>query len=588
MSLRLRRQVVNADGRVTRLIGALSLLLGICLGGGCTDHADNAGDAIGAPAAQWFTEITTAVGLDFVHETGATGKLYMPEVIGPGAALFDFDNDGDLDIYLITGNHGLPDAVVEQTPTNRLYRQDPDGRFVDVTAPSGLGDGGYGMGVAIGDVDNDGDADVYVTNYGPDRLYQNRGDGTFEDITESAGIDVPGWSCSAVFLDYDRDGFLDLYVTQYVEFDPLLRCFDEAGRRDYCGPKAFPPIHDVLLHNNGSSGAPGFTDVSEEAGVASVAAAGLGVVCEDLNDDGWIDVYVANDAYPNHLWLNQRDGTFREAALMMGAAYNLHGQSEAGMGVVAADFDNDSRLDLFVTHLRVETNTHYRNLGRGVGFDDVTGETGLAASSMEYTGFGTAALDVELDGDLDLVVANGRVNRVDPRPDASIDPPWDLLAEPNLFYLNDGRGRFELIERPVASLCGLIEITRGLAIGDIDSDGDLDILISNVQGPARLYRNTSPRNGHWLVVRAADLSLRRDAIGARVTVFCDGQPLVRAITRGFGYLSSSDPRAHFGLGDVDRVDRIEVRWPDGARESFPATDVDRVVQVTRGTGKRQP
>ncbi|MCH8344799.1 MAG: CRTAC1 family protein [Planctomycetes bacterium] len=573
---------------MTHLIGALSLLLGICLGGGCTDHADHPADASQAPAAQWFTEITTAVGLDFVHETGATGELYMPEVIGPGAALFDFDNDGDLDIYLINGNHGLPDAVVEQIPTNRLYRQDPDGRFVDVTAESGLGDGGYGMGVAIGDIDNDGDADVYVTNYGPDRLYQNRGDGTFEDITESAGIDVPGWSCSAVFLDYDRDGFLDLYVTQYVEFDPLLRCFDEAGRRDYCGPKSFPPIHDVLLHNNGSSGGPGFTDVSEQAGVASVAAAGLGVVCEDLNDDGWIDVYVANDAYPNHLWLNQRDGTFREAALMMGAAYNMHGQSEAGMGVVAADFDNDSRFDLFVTHLRVETNTHYRNLGRGLGFDDVTGETGLAASSMEYTGFGTAALDVELDGDLDLVVANGRVNRVDPLPDSSLDPPWDLLAEPNLFYLNDGRGRFELIERPVASLCGLIEITRGLAIGDIDSDGDLDILISNVQGPARLYRNTSPRNGHWLVVRATDLGLRRDAIGARVTVFCDGRPLVRTITRGFGYLSSSDPRAHFGLGDVDRVDRIEVRWPDGARETFPATDVDRIVQVTRGTGMRQP
>ncbi|MCZ6811131.1 MAG: CRTAC1 family protein [Planctomycetota bacterium] len=572
---------------MTRLIGASSLLVCTCLGG-CTDHAESPSDAIQAPAAQWFTEITTTVGLDFVHETGATGELYMPEVIGPGAALFDFDNDGDLDIYLVNGNRGLPDAVVEQTPTNRLYRQDPNGRYVDVTAESGLGDGGYGMGVAIGDIDNDGDADVYVTNYGPDRLYRNRGDGTFEDITESAGIDVPGWSCSAVFLDYDRDGFLDLYVTQYVEFDPDLHCFDQAGRRDYCGPKSFTPIHDVLLHNNGGSGGPGFTDVSEEAGIASVAAAGLGVVCDDLNDDGWIDIYVANDAYPNHLWLNQRNGTFREAALMMGTAYSLHGQPEAGMGVVAADFDNDSRVDLFVTHLRVETNTHYRNLGRGVGFDDVTGETGLAASSMEYTGFGTAALDVELDGDLDLVVANGRVNRVDPRPDASIDPPWNLLAEPNLFYLNDGQGRFELIERPVASLCGLIEITRGLAIGDIDSDGDLDILISNVQGPARLYRNTTPRNGHWLIVRAVDPSLRRDAIGARVTVLCNGQRQVRTIARGFGYLSSSDSRAHFGLGDVDRVDRIEVRWPDGARETFPATDVDRVVQVTRGTGKRQP
>ncbi|MCH8153431.1 MAG: CRTAC1 family protein [Planctomycetes bacterium] len=584
----MRRQVVSAPGRVTRLIGALSLVLGICLGGGCTDHADNPGDASQAPAAQWFTEITTAVGLDFVHETGATGKLLLPEVACGGAALFDFDSDGDLDIYLINGNQFFSDAAVAQTPINRLYRQDPAGHFVDVTAESGLGDGGYGMGVAIGDIDNDGDADVYVTNYGPDRLYRNLGDGTFEDITESAGIDVPGFSCSAAFFDYDLDGFLDLYVTQYVEFDPDLHCFDQAGRRDYCGPLVFTPVHDLLLHNNGDPQEPGFTDVTEQAGVSSAAGAGLGVVCEDLNDDGWIDVYVANDGYANHLWLNQGDGTFREAALMMGVAYNLHGQPEAGMGVVAADFDNDTHVDLFMTHLAQETNTLYRNVGGGAGFTDITGRSGLGASSMTYTGFGTAALDVELDGDLDIIVVGGRVALGDPHPNSSVPAPWDRLAEPNLFFVNNGNARFEPVDRPVEALCGRVEVTRGLAIGDIDSDGDLDILISNVQGPARLYRNITPRKGHWLIVRAVDPSLRRDAIGARVTVLCNGQRQVRTIARGFSYLSSSDPRAHFGLGDINRVDRIEVRWPDGMRELFPATDVDRVVQVTRGTGKRQP
>ena len=562
------------------------------LGAGCSDAPTGLGGAARASSestdVQWLTEITSESGLDFVHESGATGALHLPEIVGGGIALWDFDNDGDLDVYLVNGNRTLPGGGCAESPTNRLYRQEDDGRFTDVTAESGLGDGGYGMGVAIGDIDNDGLKDVYVSNYGPDRLYRNRGDGTFEDITEAAGIDVDGWSCSVAFFDYDRDGFLDLYVTQYVAYDPRKRCFDRAGRLDYCGPMDSPPVSDVLLHNNGNPAAPGFTDVSAKAGLTSTAAAGLGVVCEDLDDDGWPDVYVANDAYPNHLWLNQHDGTFRDAAVVMGAAYNLHGQPEAGMGVLAADLDNDTAPDLFVTHLRIETNTHYRNLGGGAGFADVTGETGLGASSMVFTGFGTAALDIDLDGDLDLVVASGRVNRLDPLPGASVEPPWDLLAEPNLFYLNGGRGRFELLDGPVASFCSPIEITRGLAVGDVDSDGDLDLLITNIHGPARLYRNDAPRRGHWLVVSAIDPRLRRDAIGARITVVSGGRRLVRTIASTSSYLSSCDPRAHFGLGSVDRVDRIEVRWPDGRQEQFRGTEVDRRVRLLRGAGESTP
>ena len=556
-----------------------------CLGMGC-DRSDPVSNAEVEP--QWFVEITREAGLEFVHEGGATGEYFLPEIMGPGAALFDYDNDGDLDIYLVNGNRRLPERVLALEPVNRLYRQDPDGRFVDVTDASGLGDGGYGMGVAIGDIDNDGDADVYVTNFGPDQLYRNRGDGTFENITAAASIDVLGWSCSAAFFDYDLDGYLDLYVTQYVEFDARLKCPDHAGRPGYCGPKAFAPTFDVLLRNNGDPAVPGFSDVSDEAGITKVSpGAGLGVVCEDFNLDGWPDVYVANDAYANHLWVNQGNGTFVDDALIVGAAFNVHGLAEAGMGIVTADFDNDNDLDLFLTHLNVESNTFYQNLGGGSGFIDVSAGSGLASSSRLFTGFGVAAFDVEFDGDLDIAVVNGRVVRGDPRPEADAPPPWDTLVEPNLFYLNDGGGRFRLIDQMTASFCRRTELTRGLATGDIDGDGDVDMLINNAVGPARLYRNQAPRQGHWLIVRAFDPGLNRDAIGAQVTVVCGDRRFLRTITRAGSYASSSDPRAHFGLGHATRVDAIEVRWPGGMLERHRIDGVDRVVELARGQGERQ-
>ncbi|MCZ6817101.1 MAG: CRTAC1 family protein, partial [Planctomycetota bacterium] len=490
--------------------------------------------------------------------------------------------DGKLDIYLTTGTANLGRDVGPDGPRNRLYRQEANGRFSDVTASSGLGDAGYGMGVAVGDIDNDGDADVYVTNFGPDRLYRNRGDGTFEDITATSGIAVPGWSCSAAFLDYDCDGFLDLFVTQYVKYEDSKRCVDRAGRPDYCGPESFRPSSDVLLHNNGDGT---FTDVSARSGITSESAAGLGVVCDDLNSDGLPDVYVANDAYANHLWINQGNGTFRESALLLGAAYNAHGKAEAGMGVVAADLDGNDSTDLYVTHLANESNTMYRNTKAQGGFIDGTGLAGLAASSMSYTGFGTAAFDVELDGDLDLLVVNGRVARGNPLPGATVPPPWDVFAEPNLFYMNNGNGRFELLGTPMASVCDPIEISRALVAGDIDSDGDIDVLINNIQGSARLYRNDAPRKGHWLGVRATSPQLRRDAIGAKITVFCGERRFSRTINRGHGYLSSHDPRAHFGVGGHTRVERIDVRWPDGLLERFPGSPVDRYVELVQGTGE---
>jgi hypothetical protein len=520
--------------------------------------------------------------LHFVHQAGATGELHVPEIMGAGTALFDYDQDGDLDIYLTNGALNLGGAPAPGTPVNHLFRQEPDGRFVDVTVSSGLGDPGYGMGVAVGDIDNDGDLDVYVTNYGPDRLYRNRGDGTFQDVTAGAGIDVDGWSCSAAFFDFDRDGFLDLYVTRYVQYDSEIKCLDQTGRRDYCGPVSYEGTSDVLLHNSGDGS---FTDVSEAAGMTEISARGLGVVCEDFNDDGWPDVYVANDAHPNQLWINRGNGTFRDEGFLMGAALNAHGNSEASMGVVAADFDNDADLDLFLTHLVKESNTLYRNLGGGLGFEDATGVTGHGVSSMPYTGFGTAAFDVEFDGDLDLAVVNGRVMHGVPLSVQGVDPPWALYAEPNLFYVNDGTGRFELASVVAGSFHERTEVTRGLAVGDVDSDGDLDLLIGNVQGPARLYRNDAPRKGHWLTIRAIDPRLHRDAIGAVVTVHCGDRRFLRTVSMGFSYLSSSDPRLCFGLGPATRIDRIHIHWPDGLQEEFHTEGVDRALELRRGTGE---
>src|SRR5258708_7810874 len=361
-----------------------------------------------------------------------------------------------------------------------------------------------------------------------------------------------------------------------------MHCTNKGRKPVYCGPRRSPPLADVLLHNEGGRH---FTDGSAEAGISAVRAAGLGVVCADFDGDGWADVYVANDAYANQLWINQHDGTFRDAALSQGVALNMSGHPEAGMGVVAADLDGDGTLDLFVTHLADESNIMFLNRGKGRGFRDATGRSGTGPSSVPFTGFGVVAFDADLDGDLDLLVVNGRVNRGEVNPESIPPAPWNVLAETKLFYTNDGQARFTLATAQAGELATASEVSRGLAMGDIDDDGDIDVVVSNTGSRSRIYLNQAPRAGHWLRVRALDPRYKRDALGALVTVSAGGRRFVRCIESSSSYLSSSDPRAHFGLGAAERVDSIEVVWPDGLRESFACPRLDGDLELCRGAGQ---
>ncbi len=559
----------------TAVVSLLSVSLALLAG------CDPTNGTKGRPAGPLLTDITDESGLDFVHDAGVDSGYFMPESIGSGGAFLDYDNDGNLDIYLVNGARRGTNDPDRPSPRNRLFRQVHDGAFLDVTETSGLGDAGYGMGVAVGDIDNDGDVDVYITNFGPDALYRNNGDGTFSDISDAAGISNPEWGTSAVFFDYDLDGFLDIYVANYLALDTTVSCSDEAGRRDYCGPGAFLGVPDVLYHNNGDGT---FTDVSVASGVARGSSKGLGVVSADLDGDLYPDVYVANDGEANHLWLNQRDGTFRDHALRLGAALNGFGIAEAGMGIALNDVDNDADLDLFVTHLRAESNTLYRNTG-DAGFFDETAPAGLAGPSLPYTGFGTGFFDYDHDGDLDLAVANGRVIRgpllTGEGRGAERPGYWDDYAEPNLLFENDGNGRFSDVSDRAPALSRYVENSRGLAFGDVDNDGDIDLLVTNGGGRARLIRNDREQ-GHWLMIRAVDPALRRDAIGATITVVVGEKRLQRLIAPGYSFLSSNDPRAHFGLGAAARVDRIIVRWPDGEIETHPGVAADRIITLRKG------
>jgi enediyne biosynthesis protein E4 len=549
------------------------------------------GDPAGAQEPPVFEDRAAELGLDFVHWNGMTGEYYFPEMTGQGCAFLDYDGDGDLDVYLVEGallaGNTMDEALVpyghEGPPRGRLFRNDarpgPDGilvpRFVDVTDQSGLLATGYGMGVATGDYDGDGRVDLYLTNYGPNQLWRNRGDGSFEDVTARTGVGTDGWSSSASFLDYDRDGRLDLYVVNYLDFDVAKNpsCYTGGGRRDYCGPADFPPVTDRLYRNRGPhpEGPDGvtFEDVSGPSGIAAAKGPGLGVVAADFDGDGWTDLFVANDGAVNFLWRNRgrgEDGAvhFSDEALLSGVALNRAGQAEASMGVDAGDFDADGDLDLFMTHLAGETNTLYVNDGTGL-FEDRTLETGLGAPSFPLTSFGTAWLDYDNDGWLDLFAASGAVRILEEQ--ARAGDPHPLKQPKQLFrgVAREGGGRrFEDVTAASGDILSLPEVSRGLAVGDVDADGDPDVLLANNAGPVRLLIDGVGQARPWVALDVIGAS-GAPAVGAMVTVERDGGvALVRRVRTDGSYASAHAPRVLVGLGEASRISGVGVRRGDGS------------------------
>jgi hypothetical protein len=580
---------------------AVVLLTAAAFSWGCRRTAPPALGPEASSGPEWFEDITERVGLHFVHDAGP-GDYFMPRQVGSGAALFDFNKDGRLDIYL------LQNGGSNSKSPNRLYRQTDDGHFADVSAGSGLDIAGFNMGAAIGDVNNDGWPDVLVTQYGGVKLFLNKGDGTFLDVTERAGLSNPSWGTSAAFFDYDRDGWLDLIVVNYLDYDPSRKCEDPYGKAEFCAPKMFRGRVSRLFHNRGtggpragsvSDGPPvantsgswkGFVDVTEGSRLGQRPGPGLGVVCADFNADGWPDIFIANDGAPNHLWINQKDGTFKEEAALHGLAYNGMGQAQAGMGIALGDVDGDGLFDIFVTHLTDENNTLWRQGPAGL-FRDRSAAAGLMEPSARGTGFGTVLADFDDDGVLDLAIVNGRVEAHAHVTDWSLGPFWSRYAERNQIFRGDGQGRFENVSRQNSSLCGRPNVARGLVRGDIDGDGAVDLLLTTIAGPARLYRNIAPKRGHWMHVFAFDPRLKRDAFGSVIRLRAGGRTRVGWLHPAESFLASSEPCVHFGLGDAAHVDAIEIVWPDGSVETFdgPHHDgyaADQRLQLRKGQGTR--
>ena len=522
-------------------------------------------------------------GIHFVHSSGHSAQKYLPESTGAGCAFFDYDNDGWMDIYLVNG--GQCDFWTPPTPLrNALYRNNRDGTFTDVTEKAGVPGGGYGMGVAVGDYNGDGFPDLYVTQYGRSILYRNNGDGTFADVTAQAGVAAPGWASSAVWFDYDNDGRLDLFVCRFVDFsrEKHHACFapnnpELKGINEYCYPRIFDPMPSWLFRNNGDGT---FTDVSQKLGIADNPGKSWGVVATDINNDGFLDLFVANDTTANFLFANRGGKKFEEIGFTAGVAYGPGGKARSGMGVDSADFDQDGWMDLFVTNLDHEFYGLYHNK-HDESFDDRAAPTGIARASQNMSGWGLKFFDFDNDGLLDLLIANGH-------PDDLINKinPSVTYSEPLLLFQNTGAG-LKNISGESGPIFSRELSARGLAVGDFDNDGALDVLISVNDGAPVLLRNNAARANHWLGLKLIGKTSNSDAIGARIAYQAGDLNQFRMLVGGGSYLSSHDPRLVLGLGKRTKIDWLEVRWPvpGGKTERFTDLPVDRYITIIEGEGK---
>lgn len=536
-----------------------------CGGDGGDPHSPGAGaQSAGAggagPVEPWFEEAAQEAGLGFVHDLGSERRFWIPETIVGGVALFDMDGDGDLDAYCVQSGAMTDDGQPVREKGNQLFENDGSGRFTDVTEKAGVGDTGYGVGVTVGDANGDGHQDLYVTNIGANTLYLGRGDGTFEDATKTSRTGDPGFGASASFLDVDGDGDLDLYVVNYLRWSAAIErtCASEYGTGVYCSPNSYEaPARDTLYRNRGDGV---FDDVSDVAGLGKAFGNGLGVVWGEIDGKPGLEIYVANDGGPNQLWRPRSGGRLEDGALLSGCAVNGNGAAEAGMGLVLADLTGDGRLDLFSTHVNQESHTLYQ--GGAGGFKDATTRTKLASPTVRKTGFGAGAHDFDHDGFIDLFIAGGRVRAFTPTEDA-LRP----FAESDQLFAGSGKGPFR--EVPNAGLrAPLTTVGHGAAFGDIDGDGDVDVLVLDAGGPLRLYRNVAPKaEGAWVRFDVRD-GPGRQALGATVEVQTPAGAQVRCVQVTYSYCSANDPAVHFGLGSAQDVSGVTVRWLDGSEETF--------------------
>ncbi len=528
-----------------------------------------------------FVDVSGEAGVTLENLSGSGQKTFLVEVNGNGAAFFDYDEDGDIDL-LVTSGSTLEQLPHGGSPMAVLYQNRGDGRFVDVTVASRLFARGWAMGVCVADVDNDGFADVYVTAYGRNVLWRNRGDGTFREVSSNAGVDDPRYGTGCSFGDYDRDGWLDLYAANYLSFD--LEAASERGKTPdcqfmgvevFCGPRRFVPESDVFYHNNGDGT---FEDVTAASGLETTSSYGFGVISGDLDDDGWLDIYVANDSRPNFFFHNQGDGTFSEVALVSGVALSQEGRQQAGMGVDLGDYNNDGLLDIFVTNFSHEANALYRG-GPELVFTEMSFGVGLGGASLSSLGWGAGLVDLDNDGWLDVFVANGHIYKeVDTHPQFGTE-----YAQRNQFFLNE-KGRFREVTRESGGPLLRKTSSRGVAFGDFDDDGDLDIFVVNMDERPSLLRSELDSRNHWLRLHLIGVESNRDAIGTRITFpWSDGVRMAETRSGG-SYLSHNDSRLHFGLGDATRVERLLIRWPSGRQEIVEDLASDTTFTLVEGKG----